>query len=70
MACIVTSLRILGKFCTWGDGFVFQYSDDATNLSVKYFEIREHFLKYLFGREHLLKHIRVYFHLILLANYF
>ena len=43
---------------------------DATNLGVKCFEKREHFLKHLFGRDHLLKYSRVYFHLILLAHYF
>ena len=65
ISCIVTPLGILGKFRICGNAFVFQESDDAANLGVKCFEIREYFLKYLFGGEHLLKHSRVYFHLIL-----
>jgi len=65
ISCIVTSLGILGKFRICGNPFVFQESDNATNLGVKCFEKREHFLKHLFGGDHLLKYSRVYFHLIL-----
>jgi hypothetical protein len=56
IACIVTSLGVLGKFRICGNAFVFQESDDAANLSIKCFEKRKHFLEHLLGREHLLKH--------------